>query len=69
VGAYRELDHRVLRDARKYTNPNYDLAAELEALEDKRDREFEHEQRERTGEVAERLAHAVRTDLGEKRHF
>jgi hypothetical protein len=69
VGAYRELDHRVLRDARKYTNPNYDLAAELEALEDKRDRDFEHEQRERTGEVAERLAHAVRTDLGEKRNF
>jgi hypothetical protein len=59
----------VLRDARKYTNPGYDLAAELEKLEDQRDREFDHEQRERTGEAAERLAHAVRVDLGEKRHF
>jgi hypothetical protein len=69
VGAYRELDHRVLRDARKYTAPGYDLAAELEKLEDERDRDFEHEQAERTGEIGERLAHAVRTDLGERKHF
>src|SRR4051812_6596928 len=69
VGAYRELDHRVLRDARRYTAPGYDLAAELERVEDERDRTFDHEQRERTGEAAERLAHAVRTDLGERKHF
>jgi hypothetical protein len=69
VCAYRELDHRVLRDARKYTSPGYDLAAELEKLDDSNDRRMDHRRREQSGEIGERLAHALRTDLGEKRNF
>jgi hypothetical protein len=69
VCAYRELDHRVLADARKYTSPGYDLAEELEQAEAKNDAAMEHRRREQVGEIGEQLAHALRTDLGEKKHF
>lgn len=69
VCAYRQLDHRIVRDARRYTSPGYDIAAELEHEDNKRDAAQDSRRREQSGDIGEQLAHAIRTDLGEKKHF
>lgn len=69
VCAYRELDHRIVRDARRYTSSGYDIAGELEKEDAKHDRAQDHSRRELSGEVGERLAHALRTDLNERKNF
>jgi hypothetical protein len=69
VCAYRELDHRIVHDARRYTSPGYDIADELEKEDAVRDKAMDHKRRELSGDVGERLAHAIRTDLNERKNF
>lgn len=66
VGAYRELDQRIVKDAHQYTRPDYDLAAELEKVDRRRDREHDSRMREKDARTAEHLGYALRKDLGLK---
>jgi hypothetical protein len=67
VGAYTELDQRLVnlieridRDGRG----RHDLQRELDRLEREQDALFEAARAQRLGDSAERLAHALRRDLG-----
>jgi hypothetical protein len=61
VCAYRELDHRIVRDARRYTSPGYNIADELEKEDAAQaTRRWTTAAREQSGEIGERLAHAIR---------
>jgi hypothetical protein len=64
VGAYESLDGRVIQRIREITRPGYDLGAELERIDREAQVQADHRHREQTGEIAERVAHAVRQDLG-----
>jgi hypothetical protein len=64
VGAYESLDGRVVQRIREITRPGYDLGAELERIDREAQAQADHRHREQTGEIAERVAHAVRQDLG-----
>lgn len=61
-----ELTPQVVEEVRRLAHPGYDLAAELDRLDDQADRERQHAFREQVGEVGEHLFHAVRKDLGAK---
>lgn len=68
VGAYRELDQRIVRLIEKIDvqgRGRYELGRELERLEREKDREEERAQTERIGPLAEQLRHALRKDLGQ----
>lgn len=69
VATYQELDARVVSNIREivYRNrqPGYSYAAELERMNADADRRREQRFSEQIGERAERLAHAVRKDLGD----
>jgi hypothetical protein len=69
VCAYRELDHRIVEDARRYTSDQYNIADELEKEDAARDKAMDHKRREQSGDIGERLAHAIRRDLHEKRNY
>jgi hypothetical protein len=58
-----ELTPEVVEVIRRIADPKYDLASELERLDDQADREKEHAFSEQVGEVGERLHHAMRKDL------
>lgn len=62
-------DQRLVRRVHEISAPGYELASEIERLEDERNRELDRQHSEWVGEIGERLAHALRTDLGERRHF
>lgn len=62
----RELDDRVLKRVELIMHPSYRYADELDAMDDRAEREKDHRFSEQTGEVAERLAHALRQDLQAK---
>jgi hypothetical protein len=64
VGAYDELDARIIERARMISQPGYDLAAEIERAEREAEREAERLRMEAVGEMAERLQFALRKDLG-----
>lgn len=68
VGAYRELDQRIVNLIRRLDaqgRGRYDLQRELDRLEQAKDREEDARHAEAFGQVAERLRHAIRKDLGE----
>lgn len=58
------LDQRLVRRIREIAHPSYDLAAELEKADKAADLERARRFREKVGPAAERLAHALRKDLG-----
>lgn len=64
VGTYKSLDRRVTERIRYIMSGSYDFVAEGEKAEDKREKEFKAKMNEVHGEGAERLAHALRRDLG-----
>jgi hypothetical protein len=70
VGAYTELDHRIVhlieRLAARENRNRYDLVKELDALERAKDAETEYAFMEQVGPAAEELAFALRRDLGIK---
>lgn len=60
----QELNPQIIERVRQIAHPSYDYAKELDKLDAQVDREFDHAQRERLGEAAEKLSFAVRKDLG-----
>lgn len=66
VNTFKSLDKRVVNRIREILSPGYDFVAEIEKDEDKKQRDKEHKLHEVMGENAERLAFAIRKDLGIK---
>lgn len=59
----QECDERIVKRAELITSSSYDFVGEMDRLDKAAERAKDHEFHERTGEIAERLAHAVRKDL------
>ena len=67
VGAYRELDQRLINLIERIDGQGrgrHDLARELDRLEEQKEREAEQRHAEQMGPLAEQLRHALRKDLG-----
>ncbi len=60
----QELDGRVVERVRRIADPAYDFVGEIDQMDQQAQREKDSRFREETGLVGERLAHAVRKDLG-----
>lgn len=60
----QECDQRIVKRMEEIANPSYDFMAEVEAMDRQADRDKDHRFHEQTGEAAERMAHALRKDLG-----
>lgn len=64
----QDLDHRIVKSVEdiyaKCKQPGYSFAKELEQAEDEAKAEEEHRQDEERGAMLEKLAHAMRKDLG-----
>lgn len=69
VTTAQELDQRLVHRVAEVCSPGYDAGRELDLLHDVADAEHERHFHQRTGEVGERLAHAIRSDLNIKRNF
>lgn len=63
VTTVTELTPELVERIAQLKHPTYDLAAELDRLDDQADREQQHAFKERVGEVGEHLFHAMRKDL------
>lgn len=61
----QELNPQVVERVRQISSPGYDYVAELDKQDAAAERARDHAFREKTGDVAERLAFAVRKDLGQ----
>lgn len=59
-----ECDQRLVGRVSKIADDGYDFGAELDRLETSAAAAQESERREHVGEAGERLAHALRKDLG-----
>lgn len=64
VTTAQELDKRLVNRMKKLNDGDYDYLAELARLDAQADTAKEAAEKERIGEMAERLAHALRQDLG-----
>lgn len=62
----RHLDGRIVREMQRIADHRYDLLAEMDRIDRTADRDADHHLSEQTGEVGERLHHALRKDLGFK---
>lgn len=69
VTTAQELDARILDRIREIINPNYNYEQESIKVQKESEKEAEHKRKEQVGEIGERLAHAMRTDLNEKKNF
>lgn len=66
VKTFTELDPRIVHRVKEISDPSYDFIKEEEELEKQADKDKLHAVQEDIGERAERLAHALRKDLGIK---
>lgn len=57
------LDARLVEHIRRLVHPSYDFGAEVDRLDAENDRRKDYEFDQKVGEIAEELAHAVRTDI------
>lgn len=62
-----ELDGRLLDRVREVASEGYDFLSEIERREAKVQADHDHRIREQIGEGGERLAHAIRADMGERK--
>lgn len=62
-----ELDQRIVNRVRELYSSDYDYAEEINKLDTLADKKADHNFNEQVGEKAERLAHALRVDLGYKK--
>jgi tRNA threonylcarbamoyladenosine modification (KEOPS) complex Cgi121 subunit len=60
----QELDQRVVERVRLIGSSAYDLVADMEAADAKRESDHEASVKEQVGEIGERLFHAMRKDKG-----
>lgn len=63
VGAYTSLDQRIVRAARQFTRPDFDLAGRYDELEAKAEKEHNDRMAEAFGDAAEKMAFALKQDL------
>jgi len=61
-----ELDGRLIEHVERLAHPSYDFVGEMDRMDAQARRDADHRFHEQTGEVAERLAYAVRKDLQAK---
>lgn len=64
VTTAKELDGRLVNRIRRLNSDSYDYIAELEKLDSAAEQAKLDAEKERIGDLAERLAHALRKDLG-----
>lgn len=64
VGTYDALDHRIVHRAQEFTRPDFSIADELERQDTALNADREYARSQETGDMAERLGHALRKDLG-----
>jgi hypothetical protein len=64
VSSFQECDQRIVRRMREINRPGYDFVAELDRLDREAERRADHEFSEKIGPHAEKLAWALRQDLG-----
>jgi len=69
VTTAQELDGRIIQRIKEIVNPNYNYEEESIKVQKAVEKESEHRRKEQVGEIGERLAHAMRTDLNEKKNF
>jgi hypothetical protein len=67
VTTAKHLDQRLVQRVREVASERYDYVAELDRLEAKADAAQERRHRDWSGDLAQRLAHAFRKDLGRHR--
>lgn len=67
VTTSQTLTPAIVDRVREVASPDYDLAAEIEKREREADAEMDQRVHEHLGEVGERLAHAIRKDLDERK--
>lgn len=63
IGAYEELDGRLVERVRQVCSPDYNIGAEIEASEARAAKANDEAHHEKAGDLAERLQHALRKDL------
>lgn len=66
VTTAQQLDHRLLDRVRLVCSDHYDTAADMDRVDAQAERDRDHRFHEQVGPIAERLAHAIRKDLGVK---
>jgi hypothetical protein len=66
VTAAKQADGRLIDRVRRITHPSYNFAQELEVIDAQADKERDWLFSQRVGDLAERLAHAVRKDTQAK---
>lgn len=64
-----DLDDRIVDRIKQITQPGYNFETEADKIKKQADKDLEHSRKEQVGEIGERLAHALRTDLNEKKNF
>jgi hypothetical protein len=62
----QECDNRIVERVMRIADASYDFLAEVDAMDARAEREKAHRFSEETGEVGERLAHALRRDIQAK---
>ena len=66
VKSFTKLDPRIVERVKEISDPSYDFIKEGEQLEKEWDKEKMYAIEQRIGDTADRLAHALRKDLGVK---
>jgi hypothetical protein len=64
VTTAQELDGRLVDRLRRVAHHSYNFADEVDRIDDEYDRQHEKRRKEQVGEIAERLSHAMRKELG-----
>jgi hypothetical protein len=59
----QECDGRILKRMREIAAPDYDYVGELERMDKQAAKDRDHSLSEKSGEIGEHLAHALRKDL------
>lgn len=60
----QECDLRIVNRIREIAQPTYNFAAELDRIDAARNAQIDYEKGQEVGEIGERLAHAIRKDIG-----
>jgi hypothetical protein len=64
VKTFKHLDQRIVDRVRYITSTDYNYVSEMDKLDDKQDSDHNYKMAELFGENAEKLAFALRKDLG-----
>ncbi len=62
----QECDERIVKRVEEIAHPGYDYLGEIDRMDAQAEKDKDHRFHEQTGEIGERLAHALRKDLEHK---